>query len=53
MYYTFDWREAADNNNKIKEVIIIFKSRLVPETNETFKRYNYLKWNQKQDKRPM
>ena len=47
MYDTFDWGGDADKN-KIKEGIKMCKSRLVPETNETFERYKFFKRDQEQ-----
>ena len=36
MHDSFDWGGSPGDKNKIEEVLKKFKSRLVPETNETF-----------------
>ena len=48
MYETFDWGGDADITNKFEEVMKMFKSRLVLETNKPCEIYEFFKRNQKQ-----
>lgn len=46
MFETFDWGAEPENKDKIEEVLKQFRSRCVPEKNETFERYSFFKRNQ-------